>query len=156
MLNIVQFRESIVKSTLNDILMYSQAAEELLVFTCAVESLGGTYIRQIKGTALGIYQMEPETYTDIWQNYLKAHPNLCMMLFTNFNIGFIPSEERLIYDLRFATVMCRIFYARIKEPLPNPKDENSIWNYYKRYYNTNMGKSFKEYAITKYHEFIRD
>ena len=65
MLNIAQFRDLIVKSTLNDLLLYSEDAEELLVFTCAVESLGGTYLQQVKGPALGIYQMEPVTYNDI-------------------------------------------------------------------------------------------
>ena len=72
-----QLRECIIKPTLDSLQMYSQAAEELLVFTCACESLGGTYLKQVKGPALGIYQMEPATYQDIWENYktgVFAHP----------------------------------------------------------------------------------
>ena len=154
MLNISQFRELIVKSTLNDLLLYSQNAEELMVFTCAVESLGGTYLHQVGGPALGIYQMEPMTYNDIWQTYIKSNGSLMLRLLTNFSIGFMPSEEQLIYDLRFATAMTRIHYARIKKTLPPANDVNAIWDYYKTYYNTSAGKAQKDDSIKKYHDFI--
>ena len=155
MLNLAQFRELIVKSSLKDLMLYSEDAEELLVFTCAVESLGGTYLKQVNGPALGIYQMEPITYNDIWERYLKANGRLSMMMFSNFHVAFMPSEERLIYDLRFATAMTRLHYARVKEPLPTCKDENAVWDYYKRYYNTFKGAATKEESLAKYHSFLR-
>lgn len=154
MFNIIQFRETIVKSTLNDLLMYSPEAEELLVFTCANESKGGTYIRQVDGPALGIYQIEPETYNDIWQNYIKSNASLAMRLFSNFDVCGMPHPERMIYDLRFSTAMARIFYFRIKQSLPAANDIDSIWTYYKTHYNTSKGKALKEAAIKNYHEFL--
>lgn len=155
MLNIKQFRESIIHPALTNLLLYSKEAEELLVFTCANESNGGEYLYQLNGQALGIYQMEPRTYNDIWQNYLRNHPSLTMRLLSNFNAGYMPEEDRLIYDLRFATAMARIFYARIPEPLPSANDIDAIWNYYKRYYNTYDGAAEKDQAIDKYKKFIR-
>lgn len=155
MFNIAQFRESIVKSTLKDLLLYSPEAEELLIFTCAAESLGGTYIRQVNGPALGIYQMEPETYNDLWQTYLKNKTHLCMILLSNFDLCFQPSPERLIYDLRFATAMTRLFYSRIPTPLPKADDIEGLWFYYKRYYNTEKGKATMKETIKKYHDFLR-
>jgi len=154
MLNIAQFRELIVKSTLNDLLLYSPEAEELLIFTCATESVGGTYLRQVKGPALGIFQMEPETYNDIWQNYIKFHGSLTLRLFSNFNISLQPSPERMIYDLRFACAMARIFYLRVSLALPKANDIDGIWKFYKTYYNTPKGKAIKEEAIKKYRNFI--
>lgn len=154
MFNIAQFRELIIKSTLNDLKMYSENAEELLVFTCAAESVGGTYLKQVSGRALGIYQMEPETYNDIWQNYIQKKPSIGMILFSNFNSIFMPSEEIMIYDLRFATAMARLFYHRIPHPLPNKNDPNEIWEYYKQYYNTEKGKAEKHSSISKYLQFI--
>jgi hypothetical protein len=153
MLDINQFRESIVKSTLNDLLLYSPEVEELLVFTCATESLGGTYIRQQHGPALGIYQMEPETYTDIWANYLHNQNNLRMILITNFDVSRIPSPERMIYDMRFSTAMARIFYTRFKEPLPKIDDVDNIWWYYKKFWNTDKGAATKEHSIKLYEGF---
>lgn len=154
MLNITQFRELIIKSTLNDLMLYSKDAEELLVFTCAVESNGGTYLKQLKGPALGIYQMEPQTYNDLWQNNLRNDGRLMLILFSNFNISNVPSEDCMIYDLRFATAMARLFYKRIPEKLPAFDNVDAIWSYYKRYYNTANGAAQKEYSIRKYHNFI--
>lgn len=155
MLNVNQFRELIVKSSLNDLLLYSVDAEELMIFTCAVESVGGTYIRQVKGPALGIYQMEPETHNDIWRNYLITRQPLVMRLFSNFDISVIPSESRLIYDMRYATAMTRIFYFRVKDSLPPANDENAIWEYYKKYYNTSEGSATKEESIKLYRDFVQ-
>lgn len=154
MLNLNQFRDMIVRSTLNDLLLDSDNAQELLIFTCAVESEGGTYIHQINGPALGIYQMEPATHNDIWQNYIHNHTALFMKMLSNFGITNMPSEERMIYDLRYATAMAAIHYYRVKEILPNAKDENAIWEYYKKYYNTSKGAAEKESAMNKYHVFL--
>lgn len=154
MFDITQFRELIVKSTLNDLNMYSHDAEELLIFTCAVESLGGTYLRQVSGPALGIYQMEPNTYNDIWQNYIKFNLSICMILNHNFNVSFQPSAGRLIYDLRFSTAMTRLFYHRIPESLPAANDIDAIWIYYKKYYNTPEGAAEKGAAIKWYQNFL--
>lgn len=155
MLNINQFRDLIVKSSLNDLLLYSEDAEELMVFTCAVESRGGTYMCQVNGPALGIYQMEPVTYNDLWHNYIIPDNRLGLRLFNSFDVNMMPSEARLIYDLRFATAMTRIFYKRIKEELPNAKDENAIWEYYKKYYNTPSGAAEKEDSIKLYRDFAQ-
>lgn len=153
MLNINQFRDLIVRPALHDLMLYSIDAEELLVFTCANESLGGTFIHQVDGPALGIFQMEPATYNDLWQNYIKSNGRLMMILFSNFMVNSVPAEERMIYDIRFATAMARLFYARIAEPLPSAMDENAIYSYYKRYYNTSLGAANQEQAISKYHLF---
>ena len=155
MLNITQFRELIIKSSLNDLLLYSEDAEELLVFTCAVESIGGTYLHQVGGPALGIYQMEPTTYTDIWQNFIIPDNKLGLKLFNNFDVNRMPSPSRLIYDLRYATALTRLFYLRIQAPLPSRDDVNAIWDYYKKYYNTFKGKAVKDESIKKYHDFVQ-
>lgn len=150
-----QLRELIIKPALDGLQMYSSEAEEILVFTCACESLGGTYLKQIKGPALGIYQMEPATYTDIWQNYIKHHGSVVNLLTLNFQCHNMPLPERMIYDLKFATVMARLHYRRRKEPLPKANDIDGIWEYYKKYYNTPAGKAEKEPSIKHYQKFLK-
>lgn len=154
MLNITQFR-ALIKSCLNDLLLYSQDAEELLVFTCAAESLGGTYLYQVNGPALGIYQMEPVTYNDLWHNFILLDNKLSLRFFNNFDVTRMPTEERIIYDLRYATAMTRIFYLRIQEQLPSLNDIDAIWEYYKKYYNTRLGKSQKNASVKNYHDFVQ-
>jgi hypothetical protein len=134
--------------------MYSEDAEELLVFTCAVESDGGTYLKQVNGPALGIYQMEPNTYNDIWHNYIIPKNSLFMVLLSNFNVISMPEEDRLIYDLRYATLMARIHYVRVLEKLPQASDTLAIWQYYKKYYNTPNGAATRDESIEKYRKFL--
>lgn len=155
MLDCSQFRSLIIEPVLSKLKVYSKNAEELLVFTCAAESLGGTLLQQVKGPALGIYQMEPNTYTDIWVNYIHARNNLATLMSLHYGCNRIPPVERLIYDLHFATAMTRIHYLRMPGNLPEPKDIEGIWEYYKKYYNTEKGKAKKEDSIKKYEQFIR-
>lgn len=150
-----QLREYIIKPVLNMLQMYSDDAVELLVFTCAVESDGGTYVKQIQGPALGIFQMEPKTYTDIWQNYIRSRSNLTQLMGLHFDAYRMPDPERMIYDLRFATAMARLHYRRSSLLLPNRKDVDAIWNYYKQIYNTPAGKADKGIAIKKYQAFLQ-
>lgn len=150
-----QLREFIIKPVLYDLNMNSEDAEELLLFTCAVESLGGTYIKQVNGPALGIYQMEPVTYNDIWQNYIKNRGSLLMMLGSSFNAFSIPDEQRLMYDLRFATAMTRIHYLRVGDALPSKGDIVGMWNYYKSHYNSAHGAAEREESLRKYLAFVK-
>jgi hypothetical protein len=155
MLDCSQFRSLIIEPVLSKLQLYSKNAEELLVFTCAAESLGGTLLHQIKGPALGIFQMEPATYTDIWTNYIRNRNKLATLMALNMDCSRIPPVERMIYDLHFATAMARIHYARVTENLPDATNQEAIWDYYKKYYNTEQGKAKKEDALKKYQSFIR-
>ncbi len=153
MLNVNQLRDLIIKPVLQDLLLFSLDAIELLVFTCACESDGGSYIHQVRGPALGIYQMEPATYNDIWVNFIAGRNDIKLQLLHHFDAPRMPSEDRMVYDLRFATAMARIFYLRVKEKLPDSSDPHSIWDYYKTYFNTPAGKANKQDAMRKYQLF---
>jgi hypothetical protein len=154
MINVHQLRELIIKPALEDLQMLSDDAVELLVFTCAVESMGGSYLKQMNGPALGIYQMEPNTYYDIWQSYLIGKASLYMKLHVNFEVHRVPDSYRLIYDLRFATAMARIHYARVSEILPSHNDVKQLWEYYKNHYNTSLGAATQTQSIQKYLTYI--
>lgn len=153
MFNANQLAELIIKPALIDLIMYSKEAVELLLFTCAVESDGGTYVKQLSGPALGIYQMEPNTYADIWTNYINKKNDILMRLTHSFDVNVMPSEDRMIYDLRFATAMTRIHYERVYVPLPKADDTDGLWKYYKQYYNTPNGKADYQRCIEAYRRF---
>ncbi len=156
MIDATQLRELIIVPSLNLMRLYSLEAIELLMFTAAVESQGGTYLKQVKGPALGIYQMEPRTHNDIWQNFLRNRTDICYILSANFLVPQMPDENRLIYDLYYATALCRIFYLRCPSNLPDAKDVNSIWEYYKNYYNTSAGKAKKDKSIQAYQDYVKN
>jgi uncharacterized membrane protein YtjA (UPF0391 family) len=131
-----QFEQDIVIPTLKQIGLYSHDAVTLLMATAMAESKFH-YIKQIKGPALGFYQMEPETHDDIWLNYLEYNKKLALKV----KLLSVKCDAReLQYNLKYATAMCRIHYLRVSESLPHADDPKAIANYWKQHYNTKLGK----------------
>jgi hypothetical protein len=76
-LNVHQFRSYVLRPTLERIGLHSNSAEILLLGTALTESGDMHYLRQLgNGPALGVYQMEPTTHEDIYDNYLKYKKEL--------------------------------------------------------------------------------
>ena len=149
-----QFRQYIIRPSLQPIGLWNANAEELLVMTCAQESLGGKYLHQIKGPALGIFEMQPNTINDIWKNYLSTRISMLKGIYDQLKIIERPDDEVMVYNLRYATIMARVFYERIKENLPDAKDVEAMAKYYKHYYNTDLGAATIPEIISNYHKFI--
>ncbi len=140
-LNPSQLRMLVIRPALEHIDLWSMAAEELVLGTAAQES-NFTYLHQVKGPALGLFQMEPATYNDIWTRYLSTEGNTHFRERLKELAGsiVIPDPEVMVYNLRFAAAMCRIFYRRIKAKLPDAGDLEGQADYWKTYYNTRLGK----------------
>ena len=144
-----QFKECIIIPTLqhlDPIIPYSTAAVELLLGTAIVES-GLTYLRQLgRGPALGVYQMEPATYNDIWRNYLRYNKTLADLVRTLDSYEAPPLSHALTGNLFYATAMARVHYLRVKEAIPNELEYNeehsyifALAQYWKDHYNTHLG-----------------
>lgn len=141
-----QFCEYIIKPALEDIGMYSKAAEQLLLGTACVESNLGTYLHQIKGPALGVFQIEPATHSDVWENYLRYRGDLREIIWDMVpddgweqEQGGNPDPSLLITDLRYAAVIARIIYRRSPMALPFENDWRSVAHVWKKVYNTHLG-----------------
>lgn len=140
MFNVEQFVQLIIKPSIESIDKYSKSAENLLLITSS-ESNGGTYFKQIKGPALGIYQMEPNTYHDIWTNWLAFRKPFAKTILDACGYIEIPNEEALIYNLKYATIIARVHYLRVKEPIPDAKDFGGLIEYYYKYWGPNPDKT---------------
>lgn len=155
MIDVDQLRELIIRPTLKGLNLWSGEAEDLLLGTVAQESLMGTYIKQLDdGPALGIYQMEPATYRDIWENYLKYREELVDDILEV--CGNLPVSD-LIGNLYYATAMARIHYLRVPEALPI-KDSltyiEDLAHYWKKFYNTGLGKGTEKEFIENYKKYV--
>jgi hypothetical protein len=159
--------------------LYSEAREELLIATAAQESHCGEYVRQVCGPALGMWMVEPVTYHNLWVNYIRAEKNQNLQELLLKSNGWwddtppkpnvtlnhhIPTAEELITNLRFAAQMAAIFYLNIERPLPTLKitralpkvdDLNAIWEYYKKYYNTEAGAATESEFVSNYYKFAK-
>jgi len=151
--NLIQFREELVVPTLHSISKYSPAAVNLLLGTMAQESAFGKYIKQRgKGPALGVYQMEPATHNDIRDNYIAHRRDLKQLFLELGYTEFTP--DKLLYDLRYATIFTRLHYARVPAPLPARGDIAGMADYWKQYYNTPLGKGTTEEFINNYNKYV--
>lgn len=157
--NFKQFSDCVVRPTLRSLSSYStkpyysEDVVALLMATMAQES-HGDYIRQEGGPAVGFFQMEPDTFYDIWCKEIKDKnisgriKNICNMLDD-------PVPVDMISNLRLAVIMARLFYWRIKEPLPNALDVEGLWNYYKKHWNTDKGKATQEEFMENYNKYCK-
>ena len=125
----------------------SMAAVELLMLTAATESKAGTYFRQIRGPALGVFQMEPNTETDIFDNYLRYNDDL-----REWIDGLKTSwhDHDLQYNLAYQIAMARIHYLRSPMRMPPADDAPALARKWKSVYNTHLGKGTVEKALQDY------
>lgn len=144
-------RTLIIRPTLAATGLWTQAAENLLLGTAAQESHMGEYLKQIKGPALGIYQMEPNTHDSLQDNYLFYRDDLREM--GDHYCGDLEGHDALVGNLFYATFMARIKYYQNPEPLPDAEDIPGLAHYWKRVYNTYHGAGTEAEFIRNYKRF---
>lgn len=144
--------ESLIFRVLKLADLHSESAVKLILGTAAQESKFGTYIRQIKGPALGFLGMEPQTEIDIWENFLVFRPELAKkVIVISDTCGPSPGLE---WNLAYQILMARIHYLRVPEALPHHEDIEGMGKYWKNYYNTHEGKGTVLEFIENYHRFV--
>ena len=132
------FLENIIRPTLNGLGLGGSAAEELLLGT-AIQESSLTHRTQLGGgPGLGLFQMEPATHNDIWNNYLKYRPDLgkqvSSLLTSTDKLGNLQNNDA------YATAMARVHYLRARGALPSAGDLSGQASYWKSNYNTSLGK----------------
>jgi hypothetical protein len=147
-MNAQQLHDYIIKPTLEYMggNYYSKDAAFLLLCTAAIESNCGEYVKQINGPALGIFQMEPPTESDIWEHcdalqYDEFNELIADLLSVNLNQ---QGDDALMLLPMYACAMARLKYSMDKAPLPDRNDIKAVYEYYKRIYNTPLGASTYE------------
>ncbi len=146
----------VIRPTLQALGLHSKAAEQLVLGTAAQESHLGHYLHQVRGPALGIYQMEPATHRDIWDNFLKYKPDMSQRIMAIAAPWEHDLERQLVVNLAYATALCRIHYLRVQDPLPQADNTYSLGRYWKDHYNTRLGRGTVEEFQRNYDRLIGD
>lgn len=157
MFNNEHFRKTIIRPSLDEINLYSPQAEELLIAIMAHESKGGTFLEQEPSIPLGahgVYQMESFTHDSIWNTYVSQHASLARLILNSNQYLQRPSAFHMIWNLKYATQMARLFWLRVNDPLPEANDIDAIAKYWKVYWNTSKGKGKIEDFVLNYKLFI--
>lgn len=112
----------------------TENAIRLLCMIAAHESGDFHYIKQVKGPALGIFQMEPATYDDVVA-YIKRNPERFVMLAHD-----LPElAEYMAFHPDFGAAIGRVFLLRVPKPLPDSDDIDGLAKYAKDHWNTHLG-----------------
>lgn len=164
MINVAQFRHEIVRPALKAANLWSEAAENLVLGTGVQESLLAWVKQRGAGPALGFYQMEPATASDICHRFLSTRAEMSMALgkatwphiarptgYSHLRDSDIA--RLLVEDLRFATIMCRLRYWMMPQKLPEANDIEGLSRYWKEKYNTVLGKGLAVEWAEKYRRF---
>lgn len=130
--------------------MYSQSAMNLMMGISAQETRLGVYLRQIGGgPGRGVFNMEIDTELDIWENYLAFRP-LFVSKLHKITGGSYLSEYALEGNIPYQIIMTRLHLWRVKEPLAEADDINGHARYWKKHFNTKIGKGTVEQFIKNY------
>ena len=139
-----QLRDYVVRPTLQGLDLWSESAEFLVLVTAEQESRR-RYLHQIKGPALGLWQIEPATHQDLWKNWLSYRPLIANKVLAVAHLRtrdaspYVVEDAPLIWNLAYAAAICRLIYRRSPMPLPSPADNNGLWTIYKLSYNSTLG-----------------
>lgn len=155
-INAKDLKDLVVVPILRHLGVWSPVRVALTLGTAAQESLMGKYLKQINGPALGIYQCEPATHRDIWENYLEYRPDLaqkCKDLSYKAQT-WAERHEQLSTNLAYATAICAVHYLRVPESLPDSKDVYELSRYWKSYYNTPLGKGTTAEFAENYKRYV--
>lgn len=148
-MNLTDIRDYVVRPALLAVGLNTQSRMQMVIGTGAVESGGYNYLDQTTpgpGPAYGFWQMERATHDDLWMNFI----NYCAPRLRNSLWGMIaggqdlrglpPPVTTLHHNLLYAAAMCAVHYLRADEKHPGAGDYEAMAAYWKRWYNTPLGK----------------
>jgi hypothetical protein len=156
----LQLRIYVIRPVLQEMQLWSAAAEELLMLTSAHESHLGKYIMQIdargypSGPARGIFGMEPATHDDCWTwlGYPQfAHYRRAVLKWMVPGPGGV---DQLLWNHAYAAALCRIQYWRARPPLPPASNVQALAEYWDEHWNKNEAKGFPHQAVADYNRLV--
>jgi len=142
----------LVEDTLKELGKYTPDAANLILGTIAQESNYGKHRKQLgNGPALGIAQIEPDTFNDCILNYINFRHELKRKILEVCHVSAFSVNDLYLND-RLSICIARVKYMRDSEPIPNTIEGYA--NYWKRVYNTEKGKGKPEEFIENYKRFV--
>lgn len=118
---------------------FSPAASQLLLGTAIHESKVKHRRQFGGGPARGLFQMEPATHDDIWDNYLKYRSKIGDQVKSLLTSATADRHNELEFNDNYAAAMCRVHYRRAPGALPAFDDIGAMAAYWKKHYNTVKG-----------------
>ena len=139
--------KTIIDWTLKYLNMHSDDASALVYRTGMAETKYNHLKQMGDGPALGFFQCEPNTMKDIMENYVSYRDGLKQKI---YYLGYNDDnpEMSLMSNVALQVAFCRIKYRRDRLPIPNKDKIEEQAKYWKRVYNTRLGKGTVEHFLS--------
>lgn len=109
----------------------------LLLGTALHESMGLVHMRQVRGPARSLFQIEPPTFTDVWT--WASHKPALFEALRSLALPSLSPLDQYAGNQHLACAIARLCYFRHSDPLPSADDATSMAAYHKRWFNTASG-----------------
>ena len=131
------------------------AAEELVLGTAIVESRL-SFIQQLgSGPALGLWQIEPDTHRDVYDNFLEYRQGLYDQVLSLSAPGQ-TFEENLTSNMQYVPLYAGSATTERLRPCLMRVTLRGQARYWKRYYNTPLGAGTEGKYIAEVEETLRN
>lgn len=111
MFNLFILRKNIIRPALIDIGMHTDINEQIIYLSFVNKSLERWDEELVDTNSLGLYGMSPETHNLIWHLGIIKDQKVLLKMINNFDCNRTQDEYRLVYDMRYATVMKQLEYT---------------------------------------------
>lgn len=122
----------------------TKEAVDLIYETGMAESGYRALVQKGGGPALSFFQIEPATGKDIFNNYVEYRQNLVESMIS-FGLDPMNLDFCIKTNIAIAICMCRFHYRRVPSAIPKTKQGRA--KYWKKYYNTKLGKGTIEHYL---------
>jgi hypothetical protein len=142
----------IIRSVCDTLGHGSGAAVHLLAETAAQEThLGKFRDPTPRGAGRGLFQCDLIAFLDVRS---RASRRDCYVVLDAYGIEMLSlSHEHLDVSPLAAAIFCRLHYKLIPEPIPETLEGRA--RYWKKYYNTNLGRGTIEEYVRNAQKFYR-
>lgn len=147
--------ETVIRPTLQALNLASRPAELLLLGTAIAESGLEERVQRGNGPARGLFQMEPNTHQDIWDNYLKYRPALAAKVKALKKNDWVGDADQLQHNDEYACAMARVHYWRVPSKIPDSGKIEDLAAYWKSHYNTPQGGGTVKHFVDAWNSFMQ-
>lgn len=145
-LDVFAFRKDILRPALKSADLWSMGAENLLLGT-AIAGSNLDFVKQISGgDKVSFFTISKKRY-EVCQSYLKQYgmSPLKDRILSSCFMDIFPQHEALAWNLRLSCLIARVFYLKIKEPMPADCNVEGMADYWLEYYNEDEKKGRQHY-----------
>lgn len=125
-------------------------AVDLLVETAGAETIRGTFQDSTKYVAMGLTQFDKMPFYDIRDRTSKRNKVKVYECF-GIHLDYIEWTD-LRYNPLLALIMTRLKYLLVREHIPESFEDRAV--YWKKYYNSYLGKGTPEHYIEMNRKFM--